>query len=47
MARDTSGTSLSGPDNYDEKYWRTPQPAANRSSPPPAGGIDKGTNNGQ
>ena len=46
-ARDTSGTSLSGPDYYDEKYWRSPQPATNQSSTPPADGIDKGMKNGQ
>lgn len=40
-ARDTSGTSLSGLDYYDEKYWRSPRPAANQSLPPPADGIDE------
>ncbi len=48
-ARDTSGTSLSGPDYYDEKYWRGPQPAENHSPPPlpPADEIEKGMKNGQ
>ncbi|WP_417472509.1 hypothetical protein [Luteimonas mephitis] len=43
---DTSGTSLSGPEYYDKKYWRSPQSAANQAPPPPAG-TSKGKNSGQ
>jgi hypothetical protein len=34
--RDTSGTSMSGPDYYDEKYWRSPQPESNPPVATPA-----------
>lgn len=33
--RDTSGTSLSGSDYYDRKYWRSPQPEADRPAHAP------------
>ncbi|MDN5780428.1 MAG: hypothetical protein L0H23_00150 [Luteimonas sp.] len=35
-ARDTSGTSLSGPEYYDKKYWRSPQPPAGQPAETPA-----------
>lgn len=46
-ARDATGTSMTGSEYYDKKYWGTSQRATDQSAPPSADGHQGGIKNGQ